>query len=499
MPGMHHRLQLPEILRYLGWHGVLALLGILGLVALFAIARPLSPDDVEVDIWHTWATQTGTTGAGFTMKDLLIAKQKRPAEEWLKMLGELVTREGGHFPIRTRVRRICVWDERDKIFAEWQAPEFDAHDLTWITQEIPLVDVDKGPVGRLEVSYKFYAANLENGLPSIAYLERQYVMVLLLVIVAALVLIVAVLVNIARLHERAGRLKSQQVTLELAHRMCHELRNGLWAFSLDSRKIGQLFRRVDEYFAAQPEALDAAASQIRLEPGQRRHLARAYLGALADRNADPRVDVLSYNDMAKDALQQIESFSRYLHLTVEELDHNLLGAGGQWNPQPLCLRDVWRETCGLLEMRFRSAGITHVEQFLTDQDRVVADRQTLLHVFINLAKNGIEAMCEQPGRRELVWSVVDTGDQVRCAVTSFGAPIPAEDLPRVFQPGFSTKQGAGRGTGLALVWQSVERMRATIGVTSDAQAGTCFTLAFEKATDMQSTSTQQQNDVARDT
>jgi len=77
---------------------------------------------------------------------------------------------------------------------------------------------------------------------------------------------------------------------------------------------------------------------------------------------------------------------------------------------------------------------------------VLADRDQLLQVLLNLVQNALEAM-PSGGRLEL--SARREGDQVVFAVRDSGPGIPPELLPRVFEPYVTTKAG-GTGLGLAI-------------------------------------------------
>jgi signal transduction histidine kinase len=141
-------------------------------------------------------------------------------------------------------------------------------------------------------------------------------------------------------------------------------------------------------------------------------------------------------------------------------------------------------------MRFKSAGVAHVERIETATDWVMADKRALTHVFVNLAKNAIEALRDRPGTRALTFTVRSDPRLVHCSVHNLGEPISREHLRYIFRRGFSTKAGAGRGTGLALVHESVHRMQGTIAVTSTVEEGTTFYLAFPKAPEEMAISSQ---------
>ena len=65
-------------------------------------------------------------------------------------------------------------------------------------------------------------------------------------------------------------------------------------------------------------------------------------------------------------------------------------------------------------------------------------------------------------------------------VSDDGVGIPADRLPRIFEPRFSTTT-SGSGLGLAIVKRLVEGWGATIDVESEPGAGTRVTIRFREA------------------
>ena len=89
-------------------------------------------------------------------------------------------------------------------------------------------------------------------------------------------------------------------------------------------------------------------------------------------------------------------------------------------------------------------------------------------------------MQEQGGT--LTMQVERTETQAVLRVTDVGVGIPAEALPRIFEPFYTTKEsGRGTGLGLAIVQQVVESHGGSITVESKVGTGTFFTLLFPLA------------------
>jgi len=120
-----------------------------------------------------------------------------------------------------------------------------------------------------------------------------------------------------------------------------------------------------------------------------------------------------------------------------------------------------------------------VETFIDDELHIEADEVALTHVLINLVKNAIEAMKGSP-KRVLTLACRDT-DPVILEVRDTGSGIAPEDLDKVFQHGFSTKQD-GHGFGLAFCHRVLRENRGGLRVHSNGPGtGATFTLSLPKA------------------
>jgi signal transduction histidine kinase len=63
------------------------------------------------------------------------------------------------------------------------------------------------------------------------------------------------------------------------------------------------------------------------------------------------------------------------------------------------------------------------------------------------------------------------GGRIRIRVRDRGVGIAADDLPRVFEPYFTTRR-AGTGLGLAITRNIIDGLGGTIAVTSERGVGT---------------------------
>ena len=106
--------------------------------------------------------------------------------------------------------------------------------------------------------------------------------------------------------------------------------------------------------------------------------------------------------------------------------------------------------------------------------KVVADRDSLRSVFTNLVINAVEAIDGDGGSISIILSNPEV-NSVKVEVTDSGRGIAAEDISKVFEPYFSTKD-TGTGLGLAIVKKAVDDHGGTISVASKEGSGTTFTI-----------------------
>ena len=113
---------------------------------------------------------------------------------------------------------------------------------------------------------------------------------------------------------------------------------------------------------------------------------------------------------------------------------------------------------------------------------IVADRDRLKQILMNLIKNAAEAM---PQGGPIVISTTDDVNyegkpSVEITVQDSGPGIPESVKSRLFQPGVTTKHGDHAGLGLSIVQTLVREIRGHIEYQSSPEQGTTFRIYLPK-------------------
>jgi PAS domain S-box-containing protein len=129
----------------------------------------------------------------------------------------------------------------------------------------------------------------------------------------------------------------------------------------------------------------------------------------------------------------------------------------------------------LIHHHLRKRLVTVTQELAPDTPIIYADRQKLRQVFLNLLTNAGDAMPEG-GTLTLraAPTILDNGKPaVLIEFADTGVGIPAENLGRIMEPFFTTKEeGKGTGLGLAICRRIVQEHYGTIQIVSEVGKGT---------------------------
>jgi two-component system sensor histidine kinase HydH len=138
------------------------------------------------------------------------------------------------------------------------------------------------------------------------------------------------------------------------------------------------------------------------------------------------------------------------------------------------IRDEAEAALRMIEAQASESGIaTRIVEDST-LPSIMADRESLRSVFTNLVINAVEAI-DGEGGSVVIRLSRENQEFVKVEITDTGRGIAADDISKVFEPYFSTKE-TGTGLGLAIVKKAIDDHGGTISVASKEGSGTTFTV-----------------------
>lgn len=167
--------------------------------------------------------------------------------------------------------------------------------------------------------------------------------------------------------------------------------------------------------------------------------------------------------------------------------------------KPLIVDEIISALLTLVTGQKRFAKIKFNRKVAPNLPPIMADRNQLLQVLVNLSFNAADSMSEggslETGAEQKEWEEpspdnmfmagdftkkIAVGENIlRIWIKDTGSGIAPENIMRIFDPFFTTKEpGQGTGLGLAVSARIIESFGARISVQSDLGRGTVFAIYF---------------------
>jgi two-component system, NtrC family, nitrogen regulation sensor histidine kinase NtrY len=173
------------------------------------------------------------------------------------------------------------------------------------------------------------------------------------------------------------------------------------------------------------------------------------------------------NDYTKTLIQQIDTMT-----SVASAFSNFASMPAQQN-----------ETLNVVEVVEFSLDIFNEEyiQFKSDEKEIITimDRTQLIRIITNLVKNAIQAIPENQLEKSILVEVKQVENNVNITVKDNGIGIEQENIERIFEPKFTTKN-SGMGLGLGIIKNIIENYKGTITFETEFGKGTTFTVSLPK-------------------
>lgn len=141
----------------------------------------------------------------------------------------------------------------------------------------------------------------------------------------------------------------------------------------------------------------------------------------------------------------------------------------------LSLNETITSALSLVHHEVVNHSIEIITDFQEEMPEIVASKNQIQGVWINLIVNSIDAIDKEHGRITISSRYAD--HEFRVVITDNGKGIPEDQLTRIFEPFFTTKvAGKGTGLGLSVCLRVIKEHQGSIQVESQTGKGSRFTI-----------------------
>jgi len=228
-------------------------------------------------------------------------------------------------------------------------------------------------------------------------------------------------------------------------------------------------------------------------------LKSSFLATVSHELRTPLTSIIGYSEMLAEGLagpmnQEQVDYVRtimdkgetLLKLISSILDISQIEAGKvRLTFEPIDVQEVISSSISSLKPQATKKGVVLETKVPAKAERVVADRDRLRQVVVNLLANAVK-FTPKGGKVSATLSMVEpqaelnNADGYRIIVEDSGVGIPKDQFDRIFQSFYqvdssSTREYGGAGLGLAIVKSFVEGHGGVVRVTSELNKGSRFT------------------------
>jgi two-component system, NtrC family, sensor kinase len=259
-------------------------------------------------------------------------------------------------------------------------------------------------------------------------------------------------------------------------------------------ELAGVFNQMTENLKSSREELEKnvetlKAMQAQLIQSEKLSAIGEFVAGIAHELNNPLTSVVGFAEL----LQQSdvnERHRRFLELIVQsaqrchKIVQSLLSFARQHKPErkPINLHEVVEASVAILQYQLRTNNIHIITRFDPQLPKVLGDPHQLQQVFVNLINNARQAI-EACRPRGLICITTETCPQgVRISFQDDGPGIASENLAKIFNPFFTTKDvGKGTGLGLSLSYGFIKEHGGSITVESAPGKGATFVIELPVA------------------
>jgi signal transduction histidine kinase/streptogramin lyase len=250
-----------------------------------------------------------------------------------------------------------------------------------------------------------------------------------------------------------------QGKFEIASDVLHDIGNAIVGFGSYLNRI----RRIGEQ--DKPDNLDKLA---RFFEGN----ASALTSAIGMEKSDAVIKMLKAMAEAQtnsrkeigDSISEQQAIVQHIQEILQIQRQYISGKHSQ-DRKPVNFRDVITDCLSMLTSTIDKKGIIVVANIPPNLPLIKGDRTKLMHVFLSILKNCIDAIGEQSQEKNIIIGASHATGQVNIEITDTGEGFDEELAKRLFEKGFTTRTG-GAGLGLYNCLDVVESHSGTVCLMS---------------------------------
>ena len=258
------------------------------------------------------------------------------------------------------------------------------------------------------------------------------------------------------------------------------------AYAVDNARLfeeaQQAAQRLQEVVEDQKLRLSLAQQQM-IQAAKLSALGELVAGVAHELNNPLTVLVGASDILEQQAPEELKEYAQMIREATDAARHIVRGLLTFGRQMPLERRHVMVDELIEKVLALTSADL-RIESVKVDRDMaadlppVWADGNQLQQVLVNLVTNAKQAMAELPeAERRLKVATRALGpDRVRISVEDTGPGIPADVLPKIFDPFVTTKGSAGTGLGLSISYGIIREHGGQIRADSRPGHGATFTI-----------------------
>jgi PAS domain S-box-containing protein len=255
---------------------------------------------------------------------------------------------------------------------------------------------------------------------------------------------------------------------------------------------------VDEFGSVGDRAILIAqdiSKRTELEASLRQSKMMSLLGSVvagvAHEVRNPLFGISSILDAFEQRFSDRTEYSRYTRVLRDEIGRltalmeELLEYGRPFRGDvyPVSLEEMITRSIRACFPVAKAAQVTLVNNVGNSLPRIMVDRRRLSSVFINLIENAIQHSASG-GVVTVEAQKVTEGKEnwIECSVKDLGPGIQPENLPKIFEPFFSTRRG-GFGLGLAIAQKTMQDHGGELLARNNPGGGACMSARFPLPTE----------------